>query len=68
VFGDDRVHGTREQMMLMHMVLVRLSYGAGMAWEFYVFIIIGLEIICKHLRDVFILFPEVIIYGFCFII
>ena len=68
VFGDDRVHSTREQMMLMQVVLVRLSYGAGMAWEFYVFIIIDFEIICKHLRDAFILFPDVIIYGFWFII
>jgi len=29
VFGDDRVCGTREQMMLMQVVLVRLSYGDG---------------------------------------
>jgi len=28
----------------------------------------GFEIICKHLRDAFILFPDVIIYGFWFII
>ena len=40
VFGDDRVRGTREQMMLIQVVLVRLSYGAGMTWEFYVFIIL----------------------------
>ena len=33
VFGDDRVRGTREQMMLMQVVLVRLSHGAGIAWE-----------------------------------
>jgi len=31
VFGDDRVCGTREQMMLMQVVLVRLSHGAGIA-------------------------------------
>jgi len=36
VFGDDRVCGTREQMMLMQVVLVRLSHGAGITWEFYV--------------------------------
>jgi len=36
VFGDDRVRGTREKMMLMQVVLVRLSHGAGIAWEFYV--------------------------------
>ena len=40
MFGDDRVRGTREQMMLIQVVLVRLSYGAGMTWEFYVFIIL----------------------------
>ena len=28
VFGDDRVRDTREQMMLMQVVLVRLSHGA----------------------------------------
>jgi len=28
----------------------------------------GFEIICKHLRDAFILFPDIIIYGFWFII
>jgi len=31
VFGDDRMRGTREQMMLMQVVLVRLSHGAGMS-------------------------------------
>jgi len=31
VLGDDRVRGTREQMMLMQVVLVRLSHGAGIA-------------------------------------
>jgi len=33
VFGDDRVRGTSEQLMLMQVVLVRLSHGAGIAWE-----------------------------------
>jgi len=33
VFDDDRVRGTRRQMMLMQVVLVRLSHGAGIAWE-----------------------------------
>jgi len=33
VIDDDRVRGTREQMMLMQVVLVRRSYGAGIAWE-----------------------------------
>jgi len=32
VIGDDRVHGTPEQMMLMQVVLMTLSYGAGIAW------------------------------------
>jgi len=36
VVGDDRVFGTREQMMLLQVVLVRLSYGAGIAWECYI--------------------------------
>jgi len=34
VFGDDRVRGTREQVM-MQVELVRLSYGEGIAWGFY---------------------------------
>jgi len=33
VFGDDRVRGTREQLILMQVVLVRLSHGVGIAWE-----------------------------------
>jgi len=36
VFGDDRVRGTREQMMLMQVVLKRLSHGVGISWEFHV--------------------------------
>jgi len=36
VFGDDLVRGTREQMMLMQVVLVELSHGEGIAKEFYV--------------------------------
>jgi len=32
MFGDDRVRGTREQMMLQ-VDLVGLSDGAGIAWE-----------------------------------
>jgi len=34
VFDDDRVRGTREPMMLMQVVLVKLSYGEGIAQEF----------------------------------
>jgi len=37
VFGDDRIRGIREQMMLMQVVLVELSHGEGIAWEFYCF-------------------------------
>jgi len=39
VFGDDRVRGTREQMMLLQVVLVRLSHGDGISREFYVYIL-----------------------------
>jgi len=38
VFGDDRVRGTREQMMLMQVVMVELSHREGISREFYVFI------------------------------
>jgi len=37
VFDDDRVRGTREQLMLMQVVLVRLSHKVGIAWEFLCF-------------------------------
>jgi len=48
MIGNDRVRGTREQMMLMQMVLVKLSYGKGVAWEFYLYLyILLLEISCK---------------------
>ena len=46
VFGDDRVRSTREQMMLMQVVLVELTYGEGITRESYVFIFIGFEISC----------------------
>jgi len=39
VFGNDRVRDTREQMMLLQVVLVTLSHGAGKAWEFYFMIL-----------------------------
>jgi len=35
--GDDRIRSIREQMMLTQVVLVELSHGDGIAWEFYVF-------------------------------
>jgi len=48
VIGDDRVRGTREQMMLMQVVLVKLSCGEGIAWEFYLYIyFLLLEISCQ---------------------
>jgi len=47
VVGDDRVCGTREQTMLLQVVLVRLSYGAGIAWGAFIFY--GFEINCKSL-------------------
>jgi len=43
VFGDDRVRGTCEQVM-MQVELVRFSRGEGIAWEIYMFCF---EIICK---------------------
>jgi len=43
VIGDDRVRGTCEQVMLMHVVLVELSGGEGIAREFYLCIILCLE-------------------------
>jgi len=48
VIGDDLVHGTREQMMLMQVVLVELSCGEGIARESFIFI--GFEINCKPVR------------------
>jgi len=53
VFGRDRVHGTREQMMLQ-VDLVRHRDGAGIAWELLCFKI--LEINCKRFWDVSISF------------
>jgi len=32
VFGDDRVRGTREQMLMMQVALVQLSRGEGFDW------------------------------------
>jgi len=39
VFGDDHLRDTREQMMLMQVVLVKLNHREGIAWEFYISII-----------------------------
>ena len=45
MFGDDRVCGTREQMMLQ-VDLVRHRVGTGLAWEilFRVFIVFELVV------------------------
>ena len=50
VIGNDRVRGTREQMMLMQMVLVELSCGEGIARESFIFIFIVFEMSCKPIR------------------
>jgi len=52
VFGDDRVRGTREQVM-MQVELVRLNCGEGMIMGlyYYVLLILDFEMICKLLRD-----------------
>jgi len=39
VFGDDCVCGTREQMLLMQVALVKLSCREGIAWGIYVLIL-----------------------------
>jgi len=40
VFGDDYVLGTREQMMLLQVDLVRLSFGAGIVGGVLCFMIL----------------------------
>jgi len=64
VFGDDRVRSTREQMMLLQVDLVRLSNGAGIAWEFLYFM--NFEINCNRfitqLLDIIIVFI-IIVFG-----
>jgi len=42
VFGDDRVRGTREQVM-MQVELVRLSCGEGMIMGFYYHVFLVLD-------------------------
>ena len=44
VIGDDRVRGTREQMMLMQVVLVRLSHERGILGDFSVYVFISLDL------------------------
>ena len=42
MFGDDRVRGTREQVM-MQVALVRLSCGEGMIMGFYFYVFLILD-------------------------
>jgi len=49
VISDDRVRGTREQMLLMQVALVKLSCGEGITWETLWFFFLGFEIRCKPL-------------------
>jgi len=42
VFGDDRVRGTREQVM-MQVELVRLSCGKGMTMGLYYYVFLVLD-------------------------
>ena len=54
VFGDDRVRDTREQRMLMQVMLMMLRHGArdSTGIYYYVLLILVLEMICKLLRDI----------------
>ena len=48
--GDDRVRGTREQMLLMQVEPVRLSIGArGKLESFIYFVLCRVELFCKLL-------------------
>jgi len=52
VFGDDRVCGTREQMLLMQVAQVMLSSGEGIDWgKTIVYFPLAFGIRCKPLRD-----------------
>ena len=46
MFGDDRVRGTREQMMWMQVVLVKLRLGAWASWGVLQFMFWKFN--CKH--------------------
>jgi len=47
VCGDDRVRGTREQMLVMQVTLVQLSRGEGIVLgNFYIYLLV-FENICK---------------------
>ena len=47
MIGDERVPDTREQMMLMQVVLVELSCGEGIVRESFIFNFIDFEMSCK---------------------
>jgi len=48
VFGDDRVRGTREQMLLMQVAQVKLSRGEGnRLGEILCFLLFAFGISCK---------------------
>jgi len=49
VIGDDRVRGTREQMLLMQVALVKLSCGEGIDRGTLCLFFFGFEISCKPL-------------------
>ena len=49
VIGDDHVRGTREQMMLIQVVLVELRCGEGIALEYFTLFFYGFEISCKSI-------------------
>jgi len=48
LFGDNRVRGTRQQRMLMQVVLVMLRFGAGIAWESFYLFCFGNKIVNFH--------------------
>jgi len=47
VFGDDRVRGTREQMLLMQVAQVKLSRGEGFDLENFLCFFIAFGNSCK---------------------
>jgi len=56
VFGDDRVRGTREQVM-MQVELVRLSCGEGMIMGYFLYVFfIFFEMDCKGSWNILVLF------------
>jgi len=69
VCGDDRVRGTREHMLLMQVVLVRLSRGAGISWDFHVYVLyLWIVINCKGSWPILIRLPDFVIMDFRYFI